>query len=201
MSNYDYGNLDNWSLTLLNDLENHLPSTTLNYLISQSRQYNAFDYVSIAKQIPINELQIGHWYGGKGRNANEGRWDGDRFSVVGTNGSPICWKPRKWVNVPTMCGESYYTEPEFDAETGMLWGGSFQPLFRISDEDKLAELSLVFNDVSAIDSNKLLSEVSLEFHNRLGIKRMTREESRGMSKSIYAIEKEKHRLRLLKKND
>jgi hypothetical protein len=57
---------------------------------------------------------------------------------------------------------------------------------------------LVFNDVSAIDSNKLLSKVSLEFHNRLGI---TREESREMSKGIYAIEKEKHRLRLLKKND
>ena len=200
MSNYDYENLDNWSLTLLNDLENHLPSTMLNYLITQDSQYNSFDYVSIDKQIPINELQIGHWYGGKGKCANEGRWNGDSFSVIGTKGRRISHQPQKWVNVPEIRGEFYYGKKIYDGELGNLWG-SFQPLLRIIDENKLAELSLVFNDVSAIDSNKLLSEVSLEFHNRLGIKRMTREESRETSKSIYAIEKEKHRLRLLKKNN
>jgi hypothetical protein len=197
MSNYDYENLNNWSLTLLNDLENHLPSTMLNYLTSQKIHEN---YDDIDKQIPIKELEIGHWYGGVGRCANEGRWDGERFSVIGTKGRRISHQPQKWVNVPEIRGEFYYGKKIYDGELGNLWG-SFQPLLRIIDENKLAELSLVFNDVSAIDSHKLLSEVSLEFHNRLGIKRMTREESRETSKSIYAIEKEKHRLRLLKKND
>lgn len=74
-------------------------------------------------QIPLNELKIGRWYVGRGRNANIGLWNGDCFLVIGLCGKPISWEPRIWVNEPCIKQEPYFTTEE----------GRFQP-FLLVDE-------------------------------------------------------------------
>lgn len=73
--------------------------------------------------IQLNELKIGRWYIGRGRNANVGLWNGECFLVIGSCGHPVSWQPRKWVNEPCIKQELYFT-----AE-----GGCFQP-FLLVDE-------------------------------------------------------------------
>lgn len=79
-------------------------------------------------QIPLNELQVGRWYIGRGRNANVGLWNGECFLVIGLCGKPVSWKARKWVNEPCIKQEPYFT-----AE-----GGCFQP-FLLADEGVASE--------------------------------------------------------------
>lgn len=79
-------------------------------------------------QIPLNELQVGRWYVGRGRNANIGLWNGECFLVIGLCGTPVSWEPRKWANKPCIKQEPYFTAGE----------GSFQP-FLLVDEGVASE--------------------------------------------------------------
>lgn len=78
--------------------------------------------------IHLDELEVGRWYVGRGRNANVGLWNGECFLVIGSCGKPVSWKPRKWVNEPCIKQEPYFT-----AE-----GGCFQP-FLLIDEGVASE--------------------------------------------------------------
>jgi hypothetical protein len=79
-------------------------------------------------QISQNELQVGRWYVGRGRNANIGLWNGDCFLVIGLCGTPVSWEPRKWENKPCIKQEPYFTTEE----------GCFQP-FLLVDEGVAGE--------------------------------------------------------------
>lgn len=59
--------------------------------------------------LPLNELQIGRWYVGRGGNGNVGLWNGDCFLVIGLCGTPVNWQPRKWINHPCIKQEPYFT--------------------------------------------------------------------------------------------
>ena len=95
---------------------------------------------NIDKQIPISELEIGHWYEGKGVNGDIGCWNGKSFTVLCQIGIVVSWQPRQWTTKP---GTKY--EPYFTGDTEYM--GCFQPFFRISDTDKLAELSLELDKI------------------------------------------------------
>ena len=82
----------------------------------------------ITTQIPIDELEIGCWYIGRGRNSNIGQWNGEMFAVIAQCDHPVSWKPRKYVTEPRLKFEFYYTEDE----------GTFQPFIKI-DEGELLE--------------------------------------------------------------
>src|SRR5439155_13728490 len=71
----------------------------------------------MALQIPIEDLVIGKWYVGRGRNGNVGLWEGNRFLV-------IAQKFDEW----TIKFEPYFTD-----ETGC-----FQP-FAMIDEGVMVE--------------------------------------------------------------
>jgi hypothetical protein len=93
-----------------------------------------YDYDNIDKQIPINELQLGHWYEGKGRNGNVGCWNGYSFLVIAMTGMPVGRKETsntsKWVSIPCVKQEPYFTKTE----------GCFQPFSVVDNKRKLAEL-------------------------------------------------------------
>jgi hypothetical protein len=101
-----------------------------------------YDYDNIDKQIPINELQLGNWYEGKGRNGDVGIWVGKWFLVIGMSGLPMrkegC-KTTQWMTVPCIKKEPYFTATE----------GCFQPFSVVDNKRKLAELL-------SLELNKLL---------------------------------------------
>jgi hypothetical protein len=80
------------------------------------------------KPIPIDQLEVGCWYVGRGRNANIGQWSGDDFLVIAQCGNPVSWKPRKWITTPCIKREPYCTKEE----------GCFQPFLKI-DEGEMIE--------------------------------------------------------------
>lgn len=88
----------------------------------------AMDYISSADtvQIPLEELQIGLWYVGRGRNSNVGLWNGEDFLVIGRCSHPESWEPRKWISNPCIKVEPYYTKTD----------GCFQPLSVIDEGTK-----------------------------------------------------------------
>lgn len=75
-------------------------------------------YITLtAFQIPLQELEIGRTYVGRGRNGNVGKWDGEHFLVVGEKfGSPR-------IKVEPYCTDE---------------SGCFQP-FKMIDEGKVIE--------------------------------------------------------------
>jgi hypothetical protein len=75
------------------------------------------------EQIPLNDLEDGRWYVGRGRNGNVGMWNGKYFLVIGKHYSPVSWTPRKWVCQPTVMHETYFTEQD----------GCFQPFLLIDE--------------------------------------------------------------------
>ena len=50
------------------------------------------------QQIPIELLETGRWYVGRGRNGNVGLWDGKCFLVIGQEGVKVSAAPPKWEN-------------------------------------------------------------------------------------------------------
>lgn len=62
-------------------------------------------------QIPIQELEKGNWYLGRGRCSNIGYWDGSYFLTLDFK-----------FNQPTVKFEAYFTEKQ----------GSFQPFQKIN---------------------------------------------------------------------
>jgi hypothetical protein len=71
----------------------------------------------IAEQIPHEELAVGRWYVGRGRNGNVGQWDGTYFLVIAEKFDRLVVKR-----------EPYYTEES----------GCFQP-FALVDEGQMIE--------------------------------------------------------------
>ena len=84
--------------------------------------------MTVVQQLPLEQLETGCWYVGRGRNCNVGLWDGECFLVIGKEGVPISWAPRLWETHWTVKHEPYYTEAT----------GCFQPFMRI-DEGRSAE--------------------------------------------------------------
>lgn len=63
------------------------------------------------QQIPIEQLETGRWYVGRGRNGNVGQWDGKCFLAIGQEGIK--------------------QEPYFTGSSGC-----FQPFAAINDRDR-----------------------------------------------------------------
>lgn len=80
------------------------------------------------QQVPLEQLEIGRWYVGRGRNANVGLWDGEHFLVICEIGIPVSWSPRVWENEWGIKREPYFTED----------CGCFQP-FAVIDEGEVIE--------------------------------------------------------------
>jgi hypothetical protein len=74
-------------------------------------------------QIPLENLDTGCWYIGRGRNSNIGLWNGECFSVL--TECMIYTGSVKTVTESQECikHEPYYTEDE----------GTFQPFFKIKE--------------------------------------------------------------------
>ena len=79
------------------------------------------------KQIPINNLEVGKWYIGRGRNCNIGQWNGDSFNVITEcmlyNGNVATVQETR----PDIKFEPYYTEDE----------GCFQPFMMIDEGEMI----------------------------------------------------------------
>jgi len=91
----------------------------------------------VTTQIPIELLEVGEWYIGRGRNGNIGRWDGDDFLVIGEKGVQTGLSGKgKWRNEFCMKSEAYFMwdHPEADVLEQPLYNlGTFQPFLKISD--------------------------------------------------------------------
>lgn len=74
-------------------------------------------------ELPLDELVIGRWYVGRGRNANIGLWDGEHFLVLCQVGRKVGPGSRDWDLEWGIIREPYFTDSE----------GCFQP-FRLIDE-------------------------------------------------------------------
>ena len=75
------------------------------------------------QQIPMEQLETGRWYVGRGRNGNVGLWNGDCFLVIGREGVKVSAVPLKWENRWVIKQEPYFTESS----------GCFQPFAAIND--------------------------------------------------------------------
>jgi hypothetical protein len=80
------------------------------------------------RQIPMEQLETGRWYVGRGRNGNVGLWDGECFLVIGQEGVKVSAVPPKWENRWVIKQEPYFTESS----------GCFQP-FAAINEGEVAE--------------------------------------------------------------
>ncbi|WP_333689274.1 hypothetical protein [Methylococcus capsulatus] len=74
-------------------------------------------------QIPLEQLEIGRWYVGRGRNGNVGLWDGECFLVIGKEGMKVSAVPPVWENQWVIKREPYFTEN----------AGCFQPFATIDE--------------------------------------------------------------------
>jgi hypothetical protein len=81
-----------------------------------------------AVQIPLENLQMGRWYVGRGRNGNVGLWNGDSFLVISKQGVQVSATPRVWETVWAIKQEPYFTDAD----------GCFQP-FAAIDEGVITE--------------------------------------------------------------
>lgn len=76
----------------------------------------------IAAQIPKEDLEVGAWYSGKGRNGDVGLWDGEDFLVLGLEGKKVGPDRSDWVNEYRIKREPYCTVDD----------GCFQPFARLA---------------------------------------------------------------------
>ena len=76
----------------------------------------------IAAQIPKEDLEVGAWYSGKGRNGDVGLWDGEDFLVLGLEGKKVGPDRSDWVNEYRIKREPYCTVDE----------GCFQPFAKLA---------------------------------------------------------------------
>lgn len=77
------------------------------------------------RQIPMEQLETGRWYVGRGRNGNVGLWDGECFLVIGQEGVKVSAVPPPWGNRWVIKQEPYFTESS----------GCFQPFASINEGD------------------------------------------------------------------
>ncbi len=77
------------------------------------------------QQIPMELLETGRWYVGRGRNGNVGLWDGECFLVIGQQGVKVSAMPSQWKNRWVIKQEPYFTESS----------GCFQPFAAINEGD------------------------------------------------------------------
>ncbi len=82
----------------------------------------------IAAQIPKEDLEVGAWYSGKGRNGDVGLWDGEDFLVLGLEGKKVGPDRSDWVNEYRIKREPYCTVDE----------GCFQPLAKLAPVHRAA---------------------------------------------------------------
>lgn len=75
------------------------------------------------QQIPMEHLETGRWYVGRGRNGNVGLWDGECFLVIGQAGVMVSAEPHQWENRWVIKQEPYFTESS----------GCFQPFAGINE--------------------------------------------------------------------
>jgi len=78
--------------------------------------------VRIAAQIPKEDLEVGAWYSGKGRNGDVGLWDGEDFLVLGLEGKKVGPDRSDWENEYRIKREPYCTVDD----------GCFQPFARLA---------------------------------------------------------------------
>lgn len=76
----------------------------------------------IAAQIPKEDLEVGAWYSGKGRNGDVGLWDGEDFLVLGLEGKKVGPDRSDWKNEYRIKREPYCTVDD----------GCFQPFARLA---------------------------------------------------------------------
>ena len=81
---------------------------------------DALPPLPVCTQIPREELVVGAWYIGKGRNSDLGMWDGAHFLVIGQTG--IRTGPRAWAKTWAVKREPYFGPAE----------GCFQPFKQIA---------------------------------------------------------------------
>ena len=72
-------------------------------------------------QIPKEDLEVGAYYIGKGRNGNVGFWDGEDFLVIGLSGRKVGPSRSDWQKEYCIKREPYYTADE----------GCFQPFTKL----------------------------------------------------------------------
>jgi hypothetical protein len=71
----------------------------------------------------MEQLEIGRWYVGRGRNGNVGLWDGECFLVIGKVSVKVSAVPPKWENSWSIKQEPYFTESS----------GCFQPFTAVNE--------------------------------------------------------------------
>lgn len=76
----------------------------------------------IAAQIPKEDLEVGAWYSGKGRNGDVGLWDGEDFLVLGLEGKKVGPDRSDWKNEYRVKREPYCTVDD----------GCFQPFAKLA---------------------------------------------------------------------
>ena len=82
----------------------------------------------IAAQIPKEDLEVGAWYSGKGRNGDVGLWDGEDFLVLGLEGKKVGPDRSDWENEYRIKREPYCTVDE----------GCFQPFAKLAPVHRAA---------------------------------------------------------------
>lgn len=82
----------------------------------------------IAAQIPKEDLEVGAWYSGKGRNGDVGLWDGEDFLVLGLEGKKVGPDRSDWENEYRIKREPYWTVDE----------GCFQPFTKLAPAHHMA---------------------------------------------------------------
>jgi hypothetical protein len=75
------------------------------------------------QQIPMEQLETGRWYVGRGRNGSVGLWNGECFLVIGQEGVKVSAVPSKWENRWVIKQEPNFTESS----------GCFQPFVAINE--------------------------------------------------------------------
>ena len=82
----------------------------------------------IAAQIPKEDLEVGAWYSGKGRNGDVGLWDGEDFLVLGLEGKKVGPDRSDWENEYRIKREPYCTVDD----------GCFQPFAKLAPVHRAA---------------------------------------------------------------
>ncbi len=74
------------------------------------------------QQIPMEQLETGRWYVGRGRNGSVGLWNGECFLVIGPEGIRESAEPPKRETRWVIKQEPYFTESS----------GCFQPFAAVN---------------------------------------------------------------------
>jgi hypothetical protein len=96
------------------------------WISCEIKHYLSFRWKSLCPhlghhQIPKEDLEVGVWYSGKGRNGDVGLWDGEDFLVLGLEGKKTGPGRSDWENDYRIKREPYYT----------VDGGCFQPFAKV----------------------------------------------------------------------